>query len=62
MSSRIALLTAFGLLVSCSMVSAQTTLFQDNFDTNTASSWSINVSSAASINSATFAFDYSSMG
>src|SRR6476620_2668022 len=50
--------------VICSSASAQTVLFQDNFDTNTSANWQVNIGGggAAANNFANFAFNYSTIG
>lgn len=50
------------VLVFVSSAPAQTTLFQDNFDTNTAANWQVNSAAASANNFATFAYDYSALG
>ncbi|HEY2784056.1 MAG TPA: PEP-CTERM sorting domain-containing protein [Fimbriiglobus sp.] len=49
-------------VATSSILPAQTTLFQDNFDTNTAGNWSVNSVAGSTINTAAFAFDYSTVG
>ena len=61
--TRLALTIAAALL--CGALSSRATiLFSDNFDTNSSSLWTVNVAPAAnaSLQDATFAFDYSAFG
>jgi hypothetical protein len=54
------LVPAAALLIACASTSSfGTVLYQDNFNTDTSSAWTVN---SAGSNAATFAFDYSSQG
>lgn len=57
------ILLASALLLACSLHSQAQLVFTENFDSGTsAANWTTNVSSLTAINTADFAFDYSTVG